>query len=161
MSDPVTTKGRTRDIIENLYEWIDRALARNYDTYFITTNREFNIVEITKFPIVVIDVMTPTFFDATFGRRMPSIGLMAYYNFILYIYTKIDSTVDSRDLSCMTVTRRIIDYLEKMHVNSTEMSQHGIWFFSITDTRPSPTGINNISRYIVNGTLSVVREDEP
>lgn len=167
MSTPVISQ--TRDMLQVVYEWIDEVLARHYSSYYITLNDEFNIIDAGTFPVVVISYNESRVEDVVYGRIIkaelpsPNYGSMISLPLTLYLYEIGNREIgEDFDRDCQILVRRIIDWLRSKNQNTTEMTDHGIWYVHPSpDARRSPPNILEVSRYILYVDVIGLREDNP
>lgn len=162
MSAPAATKGRLRDILERVYAWVDAILTTHYSSYYVTMNHRLSITHLSTMPLVTIKV-DPTIIDeAAYGRKMPSDGSIATYEFRLHVHQKYNTASGedyNRDVHICA--RRVIDHIKTKDGDTTERNDHGIWCVRDVGGRESDPMIRNVARIIVTGTIDVIREDSP
>jgi hypothetical protein len=140
--------------------WLEEVLDEYYSDWYISLDRNFNVVYSANFPLVVVDFSPSVVNDVSFGRRVPFVGGSITYTFTLYLYSKINLTSGedyNRDVQILT--RRIIDWFTTKHQNQTEMTQHNIWSVIVVGGRESEPEIRDVSRIILTIEIEVLRED--
>jgi hypothetical protein len=153
---------QTRDILQTVYGWIDELLNQEYNSYFVTLNDEFNIIEAGTFPVVVIAYNESRLEDTVYGRFTPSSGSLVILPLTLYLYENGNvGEGEDFDRDCQILSRKIIDWLRKKHQNTTEMSDHNIWSVLVDPNirRSPPIGLREVSRYILYMEITGIRED--
>jgi len=146
-----------------VYEWVDEGMARNYGSYFVTLNEEFNIIDAGTFPVVVIAYNDSRVEDAVYGRLTPSSGSLITVSMTLYLYEEGNrGASEDFDRDCQILARRMTDWLVRKHQDATEMTEHNIWSVMVDpNIRRSPPGIREVSRYILYLEVTGIREDNP
>jgi len=165
MSVPVATKGRTRDILERLYKWVEEVLRDNYDEYYMTIDDRIDVMNIMDnevFPLVTIRVDPVVIGDVAYGRKMPDSGSLASYSFSMHVFEKYnEDPLEDYNRDAHNCTELIVSKLTSKNQSLVEMTSHGI--FSVRDVsfRESDPNVRDVARVIVEGYIDVIREDSP
>lgn len=156
-------KGRSRDVLQALYTWVDGALDNDYTTYYVTIQHRFDPTSrLGELPIASIRIIPTMIYEDVYGRRLPALGSSAEYEFTIHVFQKYN-TASGEDYNrdAQICARRIVDWLEDKNTDKSGMATYGIWRIRDMRARESDPMIRNVARIIVSGTVDVHRYDSP
>jgi len=162
MSAPSSTKGRIRNILETIYGYVDSALTADYASYEVSQADRPKIYEADVFPFAAVRVNPVEIFDLTYGRRIPSAGSQAVYEFSIHVFhLRNTGSGEDHNRDVTIAARRIIDYIVDKSQDTTEMAVNGIHFIRDVFGRESDPRGRRLARIIIEGVVEVNREDSP